>query len=229
MPPRNCERAVFGLTMCPAAKTPSSRGTRTSPVSSLTRTSANWAPKACIENCCASGFPLKAPSASNPAAGTTPPNSSRSRVRSFCAPSTIAHPQVALRHASAVAPFAQAGDEAATAEGPAGLGMDRGLVADARLDGMEAAGHRQLIHRRLEREHARALARRAHPRVRRQVEPRQPVGGAAVWGPGPRPGGGGGGVGPLPERGGPGHPPLPRTPGATRAPPAPPRPARRLV
>jgi hypothetical protein len=32
--------------MRPAANTPSSRGTRTSPASASTRTSANWAPKA---------------------------------------------------------------------------------------------------------------------------------------------------------------------------------------
>ncbi len=35
MPPRSCERAVFGLMMRPAAKTPSRRGTRTSPVYDL--------------------------------------------------------------------------------------------------------------------------------------------------------------------------------------------------
>ena len=46
MPPMSCERAVSGLTMRPAANTPSIRGTRTSPVSASTRTSANWAPKA---------------------------------------------------------------------------------------------------------------------------------------------------------------------------------------
>src|SRR5207237_1516227 len=92
---------------------------------------------------------------------------------------SLARLQVALRPAKALGPFAQAGDEAATAEGTAGLGIDRGLVADAQFDGIEAAGHRQLIHRRLEREHAPALARRAPPRVRRQVEPRQPVAGAA--------------------------------------------------
>ena len=46
MPPMNCERAVVGLMIRPAANTPSSRGTRTSPVSASTRTSANWAPKA---------------------------------------------------------------------------------------------------------------------------------------------------------------------------------------
>src|SRR6266700_564265 len=38
MPPRNCERAVFAFMMLPAAKTPSRRGTRTPPLSRLTRT-----------------------------------------------------------------------------------------------------------------------------------------------------------------------------------------------
>ena len=46
IPPMNCERAVLGLRMRPAANTPVSLGTRTSPVSASTRTSANWAPKA---------------------------------------------------------------------------------------------------------------------------------------------------------------------------------------
>ena len=46
IPPISCDRAGAGLTMRPAAKTPSSRGTRTSPVSASTRASTNWAPKA---------------------------------------------------------------------------------------------------------------------------------------------------------------------------------------
>ena len=37
MPPMNCERAVLGLMIRPAANTPSRRGTRTSPVSASTR------------------------------------------------------------------------------------------------------------------------------------------------------------------------------------------------
>ena len=48
IPPISCERAVFGLMTRPTSNTPSSRGTRISPVSSCTRTSANWAPKLCI-------------------------------------------------------------------------------------------------------------------------------------------------------------------------------------
>ena len=46
IPPISCDLACTGLMMRPAANTPSSRGTRTSPVSASTRTSANWAPKA---------------------------------------------------------------------------------------------------------------------------------------------------------------------------------------
>jgi hypothetical protein len=41
MPLMNCEHADFGLTIVPAAKTPSRRGTRISPVSVLTHTSTN--------------------------------------------------------------------------------------------------------------------------------------------------------------------------------------------
>ena len=44
IPPMNWEEASWGATMRPAAKTPSSRGTRTSPVSASTLTSANCAP-----------------------------------------------------------------------------------------------------------------------------------------------------------------------------------------
>src|SRR2546423_13255314 len=61
-----------------------------------------------------------------------------------------------------------------------GLGIDRRFVADAQLDRIEPTGDRQLVHRRLEREHPWALAWRAHPRVRWDVEPREPVRGAAV-------------------------------------------------
>ena len=48
MPPMNCERAVRGFTIRPAAKTPSNLVTSTSPVSSSTATSANCAPNARI-------------------------------------------------------------------------------------------------------------------------------------------------------------------------------------
>ena len=46
MPPISWDRAVVGLTMRPAAKTPTILGTRTSPVSMLTRACTNWAPNA---------------------------------------------------------------------------------------------------------------------------------------------------------------------------------------
>jgi len=48
MPPRNCERAVRGLTIRPAAKTPSARGTVISPVPGSISASTNWAPNACL-------------------------------------------------------------------------------------------------------------------------------------------------------------------------------------
>ncbi len=44
MPPVNWLRAVSGLTIRPAAKMPSIRRTRTSPVATSTAASANWAP-----------------------------------------------------------------------------------------------------------------------------------------------------------------------------------------
>jgi hypothetical protein len=91
MPPRSCERAVFGLMMRPAAKMPSSRGMRTSPLSRLTRTSANCAPKAYMANHCASGFSPPSPVASSPSTGMTPCSSCR-RARSLRAASTIAVP-----------------------------------------------------------------------------------------------------------------------------------------
>ena len=59
-------------------------------------------------------------------------------------------------------------------------GSTLGLVADAQLDRVEPQRDRELVHRRLEREHARALAGRAHPRRRRHVERDQPVRRAAV-------------------------------------------------
>ncbi|GDY41596.1 hypothetical protein SANT12839_024780 [Streptomyces antimycoticus] len=48
IPPMSWERAVLGLMTRPTSNIPSSRVTRSSPVSSSTRTSANWAPKLCI-------------------------------------------------------------------------------------------------------------------------------------------------------------------------------------
>src|SRR2546426_1286004 len=82
--------------------------------------------------------------------------------------------------AEALRPFPQACDQVAATEWMPGLGIDRRFVADAQLDRIEPTGDRQLVHRRLEREHPWALAWRAHPRVRWDVEPREPVRGAAV-------------------------------------------------
>src|SRR5437588_4972292 len=49
-----------------------------------------------------------------------------------------------------------------------------------RLESFQDTGDRQLVHRRLEGEHAWTLARRAHDRWHGYIEPRQPVCGAAV-------------------------------------------------
>src|SRR5260370_22046454 len=53
----------------PAPKTPSRRGSRTSPVSWLTRTSANWAAKACMAYRAASGLPGMFAVTSSPSGG----------------------------------------------------------------------------------------------------------------------------------------------------------------
>src|SRR5258708_10908280 len=87
---------------------------------------------------------------------------------------------VALCPAETLRPLPQTGDESATTERMSALGIDRRFVADAQLDRIEPTGDRQLVHRRLQGEHAWALTRRAHPRVRWDVEPCQPVRGAAV-------------------------------------------------
>ena len=72
MPPTNCERAVRGLMIRPAAKTPSSRGTRISPVSTFTRASTNCAPKADIWYLSRYGFGPTEPSASSPSEASKP-------------------------------------------------------------------------------------------------------------------------------------------------------------
>ncbi len=61
-------------------------------------------------------------------------------------------------------------EQAARAERQPALGVGLGLVAHAQLDRVEAGRERELVHRGLERVHARRLARRAHPRRRRDVE-----------------------------------------------------------
>src|SRR6266542_3554271 len=94
MPPSSCERAVLGLTIRPTAKTPSRRGTRTSPVFSCTRTSANCAPKLCIANCWVYGLSGISALTSSPSAGTVGEDVSRSRRRR--AASKIAEPQLVI-------------------------------------------------------------------------------------------------------------------------------------
>jgi hypothetical protein len=84
--------------------------------------------------------------------------------------------------AEALGAGAQAGDEVARAEAVPGLGIDVGVVAHAQLDRIHVAGERQLVDRRLQREHPRALARRPHPVRRRHVERQEPVGREPVAG-----------------------------------------------
>ncbi len=95
IPPISWDRAVLGLITRPTSNIPSSRATRTSPVSSSTRTSANWAPKLCIAQRSASGWPPGSSAvASRPPGGAIPPCSVRSRARSRSAASQIAVPQL---------------------------------------------------------------------------------------------------------------------------------------
>ena len=62
----------------------------------------------------------------------------------------------------------------------AGFRVLRRLVADAKLDGVEAAGHSELVQRHLHGEHAGRLARGAHPERDRHVQRREAVRGAPV-------------------------------------------------
>ncbi len=79
MPPRNCERAVLALMIRPHAKTPSSRSTRTCPLSRFTLTSANCAPNEWrakrFRTARSSAVSARAP---RPSGGTRPDRSSRS-------------------------------------------------------------------------------------------------------------------------------------------------------
>ena len=93
MPPISCERAVFGLMIRPTSNTPSRRGTRTSPVSACTRTSANWAPKLCIANRSAYGLSGISAVTSRPLGGHRAAVLGPARARSSPAAATIAEPQ----------------------------------------------------------------------------------------------------------------------------------------
>ena len=90
MPPMNCERAVRGLTMRPAEKTPSMRSSRISPVSSLMLTCAKCAPNECIATSSSAGFSPASACDSAPGAGSAP--CSR---RNSSAARRIAAPQLA--------------------------------------------------------------------------------------------------------------------------------------
>ena len=71
--------------------------------------------------------------------------------------------------------FAHALDQSAIAERLTCLGMDRRLVQDPQLDRVHVQRYRQLVDRRLDRQQARRLARRADVFAAGQVELRQPV------------------------------------------------------
>ena len=93
IPPSAWERASRGLTIRPAAKTPSSRVTRSSWVAESTETSANCAPYACREYACIASTSSRVPAnALSPSAGISPSISSRSLRQAR----TIACPQEAV-------------------------------------------------------------------------------------------------------------------------------------
>ena len=75
--------------------------------------------------------------------------------------------RVAAGPAEPLGARAQALHEVPAGPGQPRLGVGVGLVADPQLDRVDADGDRQLVHRRLQREHARGLPRRPHPRRRR--------------------------------------------------------------
>ena len=85
-----------------------------------------------------------------------------------------------LLPAEALCTFPQARDKAATAERMPGGGINFRLIQDAKLDRIESAGYRHLVHRRFQREHPGTLTGCTHDRGQRDIEPRQPVCGAAV-------------------------------------------------
>ena len=275
MPPMNCERAVFGLMTRPTPKTPSSRGRRTSPLSTSTRDLDELGAEGVARRARASALPRRrcravgprprpAPAApaqafttaephdavpieppaiaawpkslspisirtcsgSTPSAsaaiwvehraragadvrGGDPDRERRRRRRSARSParasgrpgrSTDATPvptsQRPSRRAPGVgsrpaqpkrsAPSRRQATRLRELNGMPVLGVLGRLVGDPQLDRVDAARDRELVHRGLEREHARALAGRAHPRRRRHVERDepvrgQPVGAAYMW------------------------------------------------
>src|SRR5258708_7677899 len=82
-------------------------------------------------------------------------------------------PWVALLPAEALRPFPQARDEAAATKWMPTVGFDLGFVPHAKLDRIEPARDRHLVHYRLEREHSRTLTGRTHNRRCRYIKPRE--------------------------------------------------------
>ena len=97
--------------------------------------------------------------------------------------------------------LAQAGDEVPRAPGVPRLRIPLArLVHDSQLDGIDSAGDRELVDRRLEPVHPRGLARRPHPGGRGHVEGGQVVRGAHASGRVHVAGADGGLLGELPDR-----------------------------
>ena len=148
MPPSSCERAVRGLMIRPAEKTPSSRGTRTSPVSASTRASANCAPKEC------SAYVLERRGSSSAATSVdSAPSAGRVAVLvrgSRRAAATIAEPQRAGARPSRRRPRPAAGRvspiceldvvEVGTPSASAAIWRERGPGAGADVGGADRDG-----------------------------------------------------------------------------------------
>ena len=79
-------------------------------------------------------------------------------------------PATGVDGGASVQVLAEAGDEIARREPMARLGVDVGVVEHAQLDRVDPGSARELVHRRLECIHPRALARRTEPRRRGDVQ-----------------------------------------------------------
>ncbi|MGX1372853.1 hypothetical protein RKD19_008212 [Streptomyces canus] len=95
---------------------------------------------------------------------------------------------VAVGPAEPAGAFPETRDQVAPTERQSGHRARRGVVAGAQFDRVETALVGEFVDRRLQCERSRCLARRAHVRRGRHVEPDEPVGGVvgvrAVHGPG---------------------------------------------
>ena len=99
----------------------------------------------------------------------------RRRCRPASRPRGARRAQVAPAQPNRSAPVRRHSTRCAARPRQPALGVALRLVADAQLDRVDAERDGELVHRRLQREHARGLPRRPHDRRRRDVERRQPV------------------------------------------------------